>query len=879
MFGAQNGRPPPKMGVVRASLSLNADLEHEAFDHLVAGRSVDLLGVKGSGRSAVLRAVTRMLEDDERQVLRVDGIATLRDRPLEALAISGALPAGSRESTAVAAGVNALLTRAKGGRTVVVIDDVDDLDTVSAGVITAAHARARFPVLSSSRPISHRLRDPHRLPAEVRPGVELTVSALDYVGTQTILSELMPGLTSTELVRRVHSLSGGIPALVEAIAETTRHRAPEAVPAKGWAGPADLWSPELGRTIEPLVQDLSPAAREALETLALAGTVDVSTARRLVSWEVLEELDECWLLRFVTRGDDVTIVGVFPPVVAEYLRHLRLTARRLRLDESLSIAFGDVTRTTTTTRSRGPSLVDVSPTRGTHESDTILHRLLLEHWRRETLLRRSEWEAAPSAVTAVPYLRALLIGDADAATLQSVISRTPRGGDERELASLDNWHALVLAFVEHDLDGALAVLGRGSAEAEEWRPLLRSVGVHLAMLIDRLPTIDHIAELAEPGMPVEAVEVLDLVHAERLAFQGDGGRALALVRQDPGDTSDFSQGRDVVYGLALMLDGRLDDALEWAQARLEDGRSRLDVDAIHGHGYVVASVLLTQNRMSELRDHLASVLSTGLASATQRPYEAANLSLASGIALEDGRPTAARSFAEQSAARSLGPNPLPYAFASFTLGRLDAGLQGLVQQESDRTPADTVWAEVEMLEQRGYTIAALTAGAFSVGMYADPERAAHLLDLAKSIPGGFAASGAMYIRALHAEEPAEARREGTALLHGKYVLSGVRALAAAVRIARRNDGAAAAADERARALDLVRPHGPEAMELLMALAPAGDLTTREEEIARLAAGGLSNQQIATRLQISVRTVENHLLRAFRKLAITTRSELSRALGG
>ena len=870
------------MGDVRALLSLNTELEREAFDHLVVGRSVDLLGVKGSGRSAVLRRVARMLEDDERQVVRIDGIATLRDRPLEALAVAGLLPTAARESSAVAAAVGAILSRVKGGRTVLVIDDVDDLDPVSAGAITAAHARARFGVLSTSRPLPQRLRDPHRLPAEVRPGVELTVAALDYVGTQTVLSEILPGRTSTDLVRRVHSLSGGIPALVQAIADSARRHTPDWMPTEGWSGPADLWSPELGRTIEPLVQDVSPAAREALETLALAGPVEVGTARRLVSWEVLEELDECWLLRFVTRGDDVTLVGVFPPVVAEYLRHLRLTARRLRLDESLSIAFGDVTRTATATpssRSSAPSLI-TRPTsnHGTHELDAILHRMLLEHWRRETLVRRSEWEAAPSPVTAVPYLRALLVGDADAATLRSVIAQTPRGGDPRDLASFDNWHALVLAFVDHDLDGALEVLERAGAEAEEWRPLLRGVGLHLAMLIDQLPAIERIDEVTEPEMPVEAVEALGLVRAERFAFQGDGAAALPLVRQEPGELSDFTDGRQVVYGLALMVAGRLDEALEWARVRLEEGRSRLDVDAIHGHGYVVAAVLLNQNRTSELRDHLASVLSTGLASATQRPYEAANLSMASGIALDDGRPAAARAFAEQAAARSLGPNPLPYAFSSFTLGRLESGMEGLVQLEADRGTADAVWAEVLVLEERGYAVAALTAGAFSVGIWADPDRAAHLLDLAATTPGGFAASIARYVRALHTDDPDEARREAAALLEETQVLSGVRALAAAVRAARRQGGPQAAADERARAMELARGHGQGALRMLAGLAPAGDLTTREEEIARLAAEGLSNQQIAARLQISVRTVENHLLRAFRKLAITTRSELSRTLG-
>ncbi len=52
------------------------------------------------------------------------------------------------------------------------------------------------------------------------------------------------------------------------------------------------------------------------------------------------------------------------------------------------------------------------------------------------------------------------------------------------------------------------------------------------------------------------------------------------------------------------------------------------------------------------------------------------------------------------------------------------------------------------------------------------------------------------------------------------------------------------------------------------------LSRREEEIARLAASGLSNREIAERLFVSVRTVEGHLHRLYAKLGINHRSELA-----
>ena len=63
-----------------------------------------------------------------------------------------------------------------------------------------------------------------------------------------------------------------------------------------------------------------------------------------------------------------------------------------------------------------------------------------------------------------------------------------------------------------------------------------------------------------------------------------------------------------------------------------------------------------------------------------------------------------------------------------------------------------------------------------------------------------------------------------------------------------------------------------------ALASGTDpLTAQEQEIAALAAAGLTNKQIGERLYLSHRTVASHLYRIFPKLGITTRAALRDAL--
>jgi DNA-binding CsgD family transcriptional regulator len=54
---------------------------------------------------------------------------------------------------------------------------------------------------------------------------------------------------------------------------------------------------------------------------------------------------------------------------------------------------------------------------------------------------------------------------------------------------------------------------------------------------------------------------------------------------------------------------------------------------------------------------------------------------------------------------------------------------------------------------------------------------------------------------------------------------------------------------------------------------AQDLTPQEQRIARLAATGASNKDIATHLAVSVRTVRTHLEHIYAKLGIHLRREL------
>lgn len=55
------------------------------------------------------------------------------------------------------------------------------------------------------------------------------------------------------------------------------------------------------------------------------------------------------------------------------------------------------------------------------------------------------------------------------------------------------------------------------------------------------------------------------------------------------------------------------------------------------------------------------------------------------------------------------------------------------------------------------------------------------------------------------------------------------------------------------------------------------LTPTERQIAQLAAEGLTNKGIAATMFVSTKTVEANLSRAYRKLGISARAQIDRAL--
>jgi DNA-binding CsgD family transcriptional regulator len=162
----------------------------------------------------------------------------------------------------------------------------------------------------------------------------------------------------------------------------------------------------------------------------------------------------------------------------------------------------------------------------------------------------------------------------------------------------------------------------------------------------------------------------------------------------------------------------------------------------------------------------------------------------------------------------------------------------------------------------------------------DPAAAApELARLAGGVDGPFAPTAAAHAEAL-------AAGDGEALLDAAERFAAADALlvaaeaANAAAAAHRDAGRPASAHRATARAALWLTECEDARPPTMLGAPeAADLTPREREIALLAAAGASSREIADRLVISVRTVDNHLQNAYRKLGVTRRQDLPRVLGG
>ena len=161
--------------------------------------------------------------------------------------------------------------------------------------------------------------------------------------------------------------------------------------------------------------------------------------------------------------------------------------------------------------------------------------------------------------------------------------------------------------------------------------------------------------------------------------------------------------------------------------------------------------------------------------------------------------------------------------------------------------------------------------------FGDRTVADRLAQLATQVDGPRAGAAAAHAAALATDDGPALHAASVQLEQIGALLLAADAAAQAAGVYTRQGRRGSAHTAAARAHHLAQAGEGARTPALADLAAPLPLTDREREIVTMAAGGLSNREIAQRLTVSVRTVENHLYRASTKLGTTDRAELATLL--
>ncbi len=831
-----------------------SDLADEVVGYLRDSVSVNLVGVRSSGRSRIAESAAGRLRDAGYSVLTIAGVAALRDRPLAVLAVAGVSIQPGAVASTISAAVDALSDALAPHRSVIVIDDADDLDAVSAGAVVAAHARRRFPVLSVTRQDGRRQPTSRTLTAEIQPGVRVDVGPLTFEQLHRMVHRRLPGPVDSAVVGRIATLSGGLPGLVRAILDTaTRSRAIVHDGAM-WRTQSDLWNGRLAQVAERQLTDLTDEELDAVTALSLTGVIALSEARQRVSPALLERLDDVGVLQpgLTPSGP---VVGVFPPLLAEFLRRNGGRLRNLDLP-------GDRALATDTPHIGARHL--------TNTNSAILNRRIAEHWAAEVETLRATWQSAPDPSSAVPLLSALVASSAEPSEIERVLLATPTAGaDPRWRAELVAWRAVYRTFVLRDFGGAREILREGTAVQPAFATYLKAIEGLLQFRVERVPPVEGLDQPA-PGQEQAGIEGQESLRIAVLLASGATEDADAALARFAPTHAFFARIRRGWLGLERVLHGRFAEGVDWALRAMVESEEEIELGEIRSHAYVAALGLMYDGRLSEMEALLEPVLTLTGPTPLHLDYEVGLLTLTALAAGWRGRMDFARSLAAQADASSHVAGPFPamagHASALFADG-----------PEPAAADVEALWRVIDERLEMGYVVAAVTEAASAVEVLPDPRRCAAVAARAQQTQSPLLRAVGRYVDAAGRADPdalgacvAELQTIG-ARLHA------VRAAVTRALVVRRRGDIDAAARLAEEAWGLAASTGLGYPGLFTRLGRAVGLSQREREIAELLANGRGPQEIAAELGLSVRTVENHLFASYRKVGVEKREDLLRAV--
>lgn len=845
-------------------------------------RTVFAYGPSGIGKSRLVRAIGDGVASGGRVVVQLSGNPALRAVPLAALAPAlarepGALVPATADPVALFSAASEAIRALGDGRDVVAaVDDITVVDPVSATLLAQLVEAGRLRLAAT-------VRDGDPMPeallavASAGDSVRLDVPPLDVDEVGELLASVLGGPVAHRDAVELHRAAQGNPLYLRELA-IGAHDSGALVEADGlWQLDGDpVATPALRDLIRGRLHALSEPERDVVERLALCEPLAFDELARPGALEALAALELRGLIHVDESAPRIRVRLAHPHYAAAVRESMpRIRAMALLLEQAdllatrpvdaadeLRIAMwrldaGRPSDPDLLVRSAGLArlahdhrtaerLVAAAITAGARDGGThLLHGQLLWSLGRavDALAALDRADTAATAAGAPPELRAGI------AAVRSEVFGGDALGQQRGIDLLDE--------LERALPGQVATLSLAKS----------MLLLNLEHVDESLRMVDVAAE-ASGDSPTERA-VLDLTRAMPLASHNEAEAAIAAAERaiayaSAPDAVVPARRPRLVLAHALLAADELDPARTTTVASLHDAIRNDDHLTARLDEFLMGRIAWQSGRLDTaarwFRDTVGGAELHGPASLREPA-----LGFLAVIAAEQGDVERAREHRAR-IVPGLEEDNSPTALADAWILAAEGDVEAATR---------VLFARIDRLVPRGAHSAAagLLHQVTRIGTRAHAALAAERF--AALPPTG---CGALARRAAHAEaeasgDPEALRAVGDAWESIGHLLYAAEAFASAGNRAKAaGEGRDATADvQRAAALSAACD-GARTPKLAFADGTE-PLTAREREIASLAAQGLSSNEIATRLFLSPRTVNNHLQSTYAKLGIRGRHEL------